>query len=159
MLVGRWVPTTLVGAACVIALSGCGTGPVGEAVATTPSTSVAEAASVEEAVLAAEARWLQAITAGDRATIETILLPDFRHTTADGVILDRAQEIEGIVPLTATFTASEQVVNIYDDTAVVHGINTVTEGQTVVARERFTDVFIKRDGVWMALAAQETAIP
>ena len=37
-----------------------------------------------------------------------------------------------------------------------HGINTITQDGNVVGHERFTDVFIKQDGKWLALAAHET---
>ena len=41
-------------------------------------------------VLAQEPRWLEAITAGDVATIESILAPTYRHVNGDGQMLDRA---------------------------------------------------------------------
>lgn len=107
-------------------------------------------------VLAQEARWLTAITAGDVETVESILGPTFRHVNADGQTFDRAQEIAGTEPLDVAFTASDQTVDVYGDTAVVHGVNTVTRGDEVVARERFIDVFVLQDGVWRASAAQET---
>jgi hypothetical protein len=78
--------------------------------------------------------------------------------TADGEPLDRAQEVAAMKPLPVTFDASDQIVDVYGDTAVIHGINTVTEGRKVVARERFIDVFLLQDGVWKASAAQETAV-
>lgn len=109
-------------------------------------------------VLAQEARWLTAIVAGDRATIEEILSPTFRHVTAEGQLLDRAQEIAAMVPLPFTFQASDQFVDVAGDTAVIHGINTVRKDGKVLDRERFTDVFVLQNGVWMALSAQETKL-
>jgi hypothetical protein len=53
---------------------------------------------------------------------------------------------------------SEQTVDFAGDVAVVHGLNTLTESGKRLARERYTDVYVKRDGTWMALSAQETAI-
>jgi hypothetical protein len=107
-------------------------------------------------VLAQEARWLTAITAGDVETVESILGPTFRHVNADGQTFDRAQEIAATEPLDVAFSASDQIVDVYGDTAVIHGVNTVTKGDEVVARERFIDVFVRQDGVWRALTAQET---
>lgn len=107
-------------------------------------------------VLAQEARWLTAITSGDVATVESILGPTFRHVNADGEVLDRAQEIAAMEPLDVAFDASDQIVDVYGDSAVIHGVNTVTQAGEVVARERFVDVFILQDGVWKALTAQET---
>jgi ketosteroid isomerase-like protein len=110
-------------------------------------------------VLRQEARWLTAISAGDRAAVETILSPQFAHTTAEGQYLDRAQELAGIVEAPFTMNPSEQQVVVSGDTAVVHGVNTVIgDDGTVMARERFTDVFVLQGGQWIALAAQETSL-
>jgi hypothetical protein len=109
-------------------------------------------------VLAQEARWLTAITSGDRATVETILAPAFRHVNADGQMFDRAQEIAATEPLPFTFNASDQIVDIAGDAAVIHGINTLMQNGKVVDRERFTDVFVLQNGGWMALSAQETKL-
>lgn len=107
-------------------------------------------------VLAQEARWLTAITSGDVAAVESILSPTFRHVNADGETFDRAQELAAMEPLDIAFSASDQIVDVYGDSAVIHGVNTVTQDGEVVARERFIDVFILQDGVWKALTAQET---
>jgi len=109
-------------------------------------------------VLAQEARWLTAIMSGDRPTIEAILSPTFRHVNADGQMFDRGQEIAAMEPLPFSFNASEQFVDVAGDTAVIHGINTVMQDGKVLDRERFTDVFVLQNGVWMALSAQETKL-
>jgi|SRR4051794_24968170 hypothetical protein len=109
-------------------------------------------------VLAQETRWLAAIVAGDRATIETILCPTFRHVNADGQMFDREQEIAAMERLPFTFQASDQFVDVVGDTAVIHGINTVMQDGKVLERERFTDVFVVQNGVWLALSAQETKL-
>ena len=109
-------------------------------------------------VLAQERRWLTAITDGDRATVESILAPGFKHINSDGELLDRAQEIAGIEKVTFTMNPSEQLVDIAGDTGVIHGVNTLIDGGKVLARERFTDVFVLQNGTWMALSAQETAL-
>ena len=109
-------------------------------------------------VLAQEARWLTAIVSGDRATIEAILSPTFRHVNADGQMFDRGQEIAAMERLPFTFQATDQFVDVSGDTAVIHGINTVVQDGKVLERERFTDVFVLQNGVWMALSAQETKL-
>jgi hypothetical protein len=52
---------------------------------------------------------------------------------------------------------SEQIVDIAGDTAVIHGVNTLLQDGKTLARERFTDVFVLQNGIWMAISAQETA--
>ncbi len=49
-------------------------------------------------------------------------------------------------------------MNIAGDTAVIHGMNTLIQDDKVLARERFTDLFVLREGVWKALSAQETKL-
>jgi Domain of unknown function (DUF4440) len=109
-------------------------------------------------VLAQETRWLKAITDGDVATVEHILDPGFKHINADGQFFDRAAELGSMESLPFTMNPSEQMVDIAGDTALIHGVNTLIEDGAVVAKERFTDVFVLRNGNWMALSAQETAI-
>jgi uncharacterized protein DUF4440 len=109
-------------------------------------------------VLAQERRWLSAITEGDRAVVESILAPGFKHINSDGELLDRAQEIAGMEKVSFTMNPSEQLVDIAGDTAVIHGVNTLIDGGKVLARERFTDVFVLQNGIWMALSAQETTL-
>ena len=53
---------------------------------------------------------------------------------------------------------SEQLVDVMGDTAVIHGVNTLTEGGKVLSTERFTDVFTLQNGTWMALSAQESTL-
>jgi hypothetical protein len=109
-------------------------------------------------VLAQEARWLVAITAGDVAAVDSILAPTYRHVNADGQIFDRAQKLATTAPLPITFDASDQVVDIAGGTAVIHGINTLVQGSKVLDRQRFTDVFVLQNGAWMALAAHEAKL-
>jgi hypothetical protein len=109
-------------------------------------------------VLAQERRWLTAITDGDRPTVESILGPSFKHINSDGNLLDRSQEVASIEKVSFTMNPSEQLVDIIGDTAVIHGVNTLTDGGKVLARERFTDVFTLQNGTWMALSAQETTL-
>jgi Domain of unknown function (DUF4440) len=109
-------------------------------------------------VLAQEARWLTAITAGDVVTVEQILGPNFKHVNADGQFFDRAAEVASMEKLPFTMNPSEQMIDIAGNTAVIHGVNTLIQDGNVLARDRFTDVFVLQNGSWMALSAQETAI-
>ena len=109
-------------------------------------------------VLAQESRWLTAITNGDTATIDAVLAPDFFHITSKGELFDRARELANVKEEQFTMNPSEEIVTIDGDVAVIHGINTLIGYGAVLARERFTDVFVNRNGDWIALSAQETAL-
>jgi hypothetical protein len=109
-------------------------------------------------VLGQEARWLTAITAGDVPTVESILAPNFMHTTSEGQLLSRAQEIASMKPVSYRMNASDQSVEFSGDTAIVRGLNTVADSGKVIAHERFTDVFVNDNGAWLAVSAQESPI-
>lgn len=123
-----------------------------------PMTIAASPKNDEAAVLQQEARWLKSIVDGDKKAIESILGTNYKHINSKGKLIDRTKELAGTVKESFTMNPSEQTVDFAGDTAVVHGLNTIKQGDKVLARERFTDVFVKQNGVWMALSAQETAI-
>ena len=110
------------------------------------------------AVLHQETRWLNAIVDGDAKIVASILSPNFTHITASGVLLHRSQELAALKKETFTMHASEQTVDFAGDAAVVHGLNTIVQSGKTLARERYTDVYAKQNGTWMALSAQETLI-
>jgi hypothetical protein len=45
------------------------------------------------AVLQQDQRWLNALMKGDRATIASLLAPEYKHITSSGELLDRDQEL------------------------------------------------------------------
>jgi hypothetical protein len=118
----------------------------------------APAPSPAAEVLAQEGRWLTAIVNGDTRTIAALLVPNFKHTTAQGQLLNRTAELASVRKESFAMNATAQTVDFAGDAAIVHGTNTLTAGGKTVARERYTDVYVKQNGTWMALSAQETNI-
>jgi hypothetical protein len=103
--------------------------------------------------------WLQK----DRAYIETVLGPEWSVTQADGTLLTPA------TVLGPFFDGVHLDTNMVDDvTVMLFGTTAVVRGRTVVsgslngtpvrARIRFTDVFIKRDGRWQAVASHASTL-
>jgi hypothetical protein len=124
----------------------------------TSASAGASAPDSAVAVLHQETRWLNAIVAGDAKIVASILSPNFTHITARGVLLHRSQELAALKKETFTMNASEQTVDFAGDAAVVHGLNWLVRAGKTLARERYTDVYVKENGTWMALSAQETEI-
>lgn len=123
-----------------------------------PAGAAASSQSPAAAVLSQETRWLTAIVNGDRTAIASILTANYKHITAQGTILGRAQELAATTKEPFTMKPTEQTVDFAADAAIVHGVNTITQSGKIPQRVRFTDVFVKRNGIWMALSAQETTI-
>jgi hypothetical protein len=103
--------------------------------------------------------WLQK----DRAYIETVLAPEWSVTQADGSLLTRTTALgpffDGVH--LDTNTVDDVTVMLFGTTAVVRGRTVASgslNGTPVSARIRFTDVFIKRDGRWQAVASHASAL-
>ncbi len=103
--------------------------------------------------------WMQ----HDRAYIESVLAPEWSVTQADGQILSRATVL-GTFFEAVTFDSNvidDVTVMQFGDAAVVRGRTTVSarmNGTPVSARIRFTDVFIRRDGRWQAVASHASTL-
>jgi hypothetical protein len=121
-----------------------------------PSANAETPSSKTSSVLRQEARWLKAICDGDRATVDSILAKTYKHIDDKGYVIDRAHELSSLTKQALTMTPTEQTVDFAGDVAIVRGLNTVILEKKLLVRDRFTDVFINRNGRWLALSAQET---
>lgn len=116
--------------------------------------------SASSVVIRLEARWIAAILDGDRSTVASLLSDHFKHITNDGVLIDRSRELAGIKKEPFKIALSAQTVdfNPNGDAAVLHGLDTITQSGRPPKRQRFTDVFYKVNGSWLAVSAQENVI-
>lgn len=100
----------------------------------------------------------------DVGFLEQHVADDYLSTFPDGSVLDKQGEIRalesGAVVLREVI-ASEMKVRVYGDAAVITGrstIKAVVAGRDERGEYRFTDVWIKRVGRWLAVASQVTRI-
>jgi hypothetical protein len=116
--------------------------------------------SASDELIRLEARWINAILKGDRNTVAAILSDHFKHITNGGALLDRTQELASIKKEAFTIALSEQTVdfNPNGDSGVLHGLDTITQPGKPTKYQRFTDVFFKENGTWLAISAQENVI-
>ncbi|HEY9429025.1 MAG TPA: nuclear transport factor 2 family protein [Gemmatimonadaceae bacterium] len=110
-------------------------------------------------ILQLESRWL---AAHDSATLSRILAADFVHPVASGYFLDRSQHIAWVVnhppDTTVDRRLSDMRVRFYGPTAVVTGMVIRSRDGSEIGRNVFTDVFVKREGRWQAVSAEETTV-
>ncbi len=111
-------------------------------------------------LVAVEQQWL----AGehDRATLEQILADDFLHPVSAGVFLTKAEHIDWAVahrPAADVRQAFDHLrVRTYGDVGIVTGIVVSSASDGRQSRTVFTDVFVRRDGRWQAVNAQENGV-
>jgi ketosteroid isomerase-like protein len=109
-------------------------------------------------------QWMESYVRRDIGFLERHLAEDYVSTFPDGTVLDRQGEIDalksGEIALEA-MTPSEMNVRTYGDVAVITGRSTIkanVKGQPVSGDYRFTDVWVKQSGRWLAIASQVTRI-
>ncbi len=101
--------------------------------------------------------YLRAAERSDRAWFEEHLAPDFLCSRPDGTLLDRAAFL---VRASARSSLSELeahdvLVRLLDDVALIHARTTFLDGGRP-GHGRYTDVWARRAGRWLAVAAHVT---
>ena len=107
-----------------------------------------------------EHRWLDALAKHDIAALDALLDDSFVDSTFRGAVRTKHDVLTG-PPAGGAYRSirlDDLAVRRYgSDTAIVTGVN-VLQGTAPddIVRVRFTDVFVRKDGRWRAVSAQET---
>jgi ketosteroid isomerase-like protein len=119
-------------------------------------------AVLTEEVARLNRQWMDSYVKRDIAFLERYLAEDYTSTFPDGSVLDKQGEIDslksGAIAL-AEMTPREMNVRVYRDTAVITGQSTIrakVKDQEISGEYRFTDVWVKQDGRWLAVASHVT---
>jgi uncharacterized protein (TIGR02246 family) len=123
----------------------------------TPSPSPGGRAADDVATLVRlNADYIDAVRRSNVKRFSEILAPDFLCTTADGTLVDRDEFLaQAARPATAQGLKVHDVkVRLLGDTAIIHAATTFTYPDGRPGRGRYTDVWARRDGRWLAVAAQ-----
>jgi len=111
----------------------------------------------QQAIRNLEQSWLE--NEDNPNTLSTILADDFVHVLPMGFI-GKEDQISYLKKHPQTFRGTKHFdelrVRVYGSTAIANGIVAETpEGSSSARKTIFTDVFVKRHGVWQAVNAQE----
>ena len=114
----------------------------------------------EVALVALEHTWAEALSHRDADAVGCLLADEFEDADVDGSLHSRTETIAKIPnrkPWTNRLT--ELRAHVDGNMGFTRGLNEIVgpDGK-VVARVRFTDVFIYRDGRWQAVAGHETLL-
>jgi uncharacterized protein DUF4440 len=111
-----------------------------------------------------EHRLVKAWLESDRKTVDSILASEWSVIDLTGYVLTKEQVMKEIGSGERRIdSGSVDDLNIrrYGDTAIVTGRSVLSgtyQGQRASVTQRFTDVFIKRDGRWQVVASQGTQV-
>ncbi|MBL8139289.1 MAG: nuclear transport factor 2 family protein [Acidobacteria bacterium] len=121
----------------------------------------AEPAGNDHTTLATlNADYVRAVLTSDAARFREILADDFRNTNPDGTILDREAFLAQVARPSnlKSLRADDVEIRVMGNTAIIHAH---TEYETSDGRPgsgRYTDIWHKRDGRWLAVAAHVTRL-
>jgi ketosteroid isomerase-like protein len=100
--------------------------------------------------------YIQSARSSDVARFGELLADDFLCSLPDGTLLDRRQFLERAArPLDIRDLEAHDVnVRLLGEVAIVHARTTYTCDDGRRGSGRYTDVWARRDGRWVAVAAQ-----
>ena len=123
-----------------------------------------KAGNDEQIIKQLEQEWADALLKRDQAAIDRIRSADWVLTDPEGALIAKAQADADLKSGTVKFESiklDELKVRVDGDTAVVHGLETRKssyKGKDTSGQYRFTDVFVKRNGRWQAVATHLTRV-
>ena len=122
-----------------------------------PSTTTASKTDLD-ALLDLNREYIRSVQHGDVRRFDEILADDFLCSNPDGSLIDRAAFLEQTAkPVTISgLEAHDVVVRLLGDVAIVHGRTTYTGPDGAAGAGRYTDVWARRDGRWLAVSAHVT---
>ena len=102
--------------------------------------------------------YIRSVQTSDVERFDEILSEDFLNSNPDGSLVDRAGFLAQIArPATISNLKAEDVrIRVIDNVAVVHGRTTYTLPDGRAAAGRYTDIWVRRQGRWLAVAAHVT---
>jgi ketosteroid isomerase-like protein len=111
-----------------------------------------------DTLLALNQDYIRSVQNGDVARFEEILADDFLCSNPDGSLLDRKRFLEQTaLPVKISNLAAHDVnVRLMGDIAIIHGRTTYTAAEGRAGSGRYTDVWARRNGRWLAVSAHVT---
>jgi uncharacterized protein (TIGR02246 family) len=120
--------------------------------------------SVEQTLMQLERDWSQASLKKDVDTLNKIMADDWVNIDFLGKVVTKAQTIANLksgLPATQAAGLGEMKVRVFGDSAIVTGSDTgksASKGKEVIEKYLWTDVFVRRNGRWQAVASQSTKV-
>jgi ketosteroid isomerase-like protein len=111
-----------------------------------------------ETLLQLNAEYIRSVQTSDVRRFDEILADDFVCTNPDGSFVDRADFLKQTArPVTISELAAHDVnVRVIGDCAVIHARTTYRLPDGRPGAGRYTDVWARRNGRWLAIAAHVT---
>ena len=102
--------------------------------------------------------YIHSVQHGDVRRFDEILAEDFLCSNPDGSLIDKKQFLAQTArPVTISgLTAEDVKVRLLGDVAIIHARTSYTTADGEQRNGRYTDVWARRDGRWLAVSAYVT---
>jgi ketosteroid isomerase-like protein len=102
--------------------------------------------------------YIHSVQHSDVKRFDEILADDFLCSLPNGSLIDRAAFLKGTAAKAAISNLAVEDVNIriMGDFALIHAKTTFNLADGAPAHGRYTDVWVRRDGRWLCVAAHVT---
>jgi ketosteroid isomerase-like protein len=102
--------------------------------------------------------YIRSVQTSDVARFKQILADDFLCSLPDGVLIDRESFLEhtALPPTISNLEVHDVNVRLMGDVAIVHAQTTFTTRDGRPGMGRYTDVWARRGGRWLAVSAHVT---
>jgi ketosteroid isomerase-like protein len=111
-----------------------------------------------DALTALNRDYIHSMQHGDVQRFDEILAEDFLCSNPDGSLVDKKQFLAQTArPVTISGLSVQEVrVRILGDVAIIHARTSYTTADGEQRNGRYTDVWARRDGKWLAVSAHVT---
>lgn len=117
----------------------------------------------ERYIKESEKQWAESVASGDSSVVERILAEDFAGVDPDGSFYDKTKIVKDTASAPKYFLSNhlnEVKVRFYGDAAVAQGTESWVRRSGTPLHGRFvwTDTWIKRNGKWQIVAAEDLTV-
>ena len=124
------------------------------------ATALRATQSDRDILFALNTDYINSVQHSDVKRFDEILSDEFYCSNPDGTLIDRAAFLkQSAKPVTITHLKAEDVViRIMDDFAIIHARTAFIRPDGSAGGGRYTDVWARQDGRWLAVSAHVTRL-
>jgi ketosteroid isomerase-like protein len=126
-----------------------------------PATALRATQSDHDTLFALNTDYINSVQRSDVQRFDEILAPEFYCSNPDGSLIDRAAFLKQTAkPVAITNLKAEDVMirMIGDDFAIIHARTAFTKPDGSAGGGRYTDVWARQNGRWLAVSAHVTRL-
>jgi hypothetical protein len=119
-------------------------------------------AAILKYVCDSESAWASSVATGDPSTVKRILAEDFIGVHPSGRQYRKAEMVAGTSKAPEVFASNavnDVIVRFYGNMAIAQGSETWRKKSEETGRFVWTDTWLKRNGQWQIVAAQDLIAP